>query len=604
MRIFSRNLWLVAVVAVAAFGSPTRAPAQADPNKVIRVAFRVAETGFDPGVTSDLYSNYVNRALFDPLFKYDYLARPHRIVPNTAAAMPESSADGISWTIKVKPGIYFADDPAFKGKKRELTAADYAYSWKRIVDPKVRSPSLEEFDGKIVGMDALVAKARETGKFNYDAPVEGLQVIDRYTLKLKFNYPWFDLLADLTSPTTGAVAREVVEAYGDASGWVMAHPVGTGPYRLKEWRRGQKIVLEANPGFREERFVESTDPADREINARMKGKRLPLIGRVEISIIEEGNPRLLAFEKGELDYLVDLSTDLVPNVMTPEHKLKPRLAQAGVRLERGIQPSITYAWFNMEDPVVGGYTNEKIALRRAIGMAYNVEEEIRVVRQGQGVPATQVVPPGVSGYDPKFVSNSKFDAEGAKALLDKFGYIDRDKDGWRDLPDGKPLVLKRGTSPSALERQYDELWKRRMTAIGVRIEFVTQKWPDLLKMARAGQLQMWQLANTATSTDGYGFLGLLYGPNAGLSNLSRFKQPDFDRLYDQSRKLPEGPERNKLVREMSMIVANYAPWKLNSYRMENVLLYPWVAGYKYNPFDQNPWLNLDIDLKVPRKAVE
>jgi ABC-type transport system substrate-binding protein len=228
----------------------------------------------------------------------------------------------------------------------------------------------------------------------------------------------------------------------------------------------------------------------------------------------------------------------------------------------------------MEDPVVGGYTNDKIALRRAIGMGYNVEEEIRVIRQGQGIWATQALPPDVSGHDPKFVGNTKYDPAGARALLDKFGYVDRDKDGWRDLPDGKPLVLKKGTSPNALDRQYDELWKRNMTAIGIRIEFVSQKWPDLLKMSRGGQLQMWQLGNRATTTEGYGFLGNLYGPNAGLANLARFKQPDFDRLYDASRRLPDGPERSKLMREMSQIVAAYQPWKLNAYRIENIILYP------------------------------
>jgi ABC-type transport system substrate-binding protein len=258
----------------------------------------------------------------------------------------------------------------------------------------------------------------------------------------------------------------------------------------------------------------------------------------------------------------------------------------------------------MEDPVVGGYTNDKIALRRAISLGYNVDEEIRIARQGQGMVATQIVPPGVSGYDPAFKANTPFDPQAARALLDKFGYIDRDQDGWRDLPDGRPLVLKKGTSPSALERLYDELWQRNMTQIGVKIEFVTQKWPDLLKMARGGQLQLWQLANTSTSNEGYGFLGLLYGPNAGLRNLSRFKQADFDRLYDASKKLPDGPERAKLVQEMSRIVAAYAPWKINAYRIENVVVYPWVVGFKYNPFNQHPWQYLDIDRKVPRKAVQ
>src|SRR4029079_10567299 len=126
----------------------------------------------------------------------------------------------------------------------------------------------------------------------------------------------------------------------------------------------------------------------------------------------------------------------------------------------------------------------------------------------------------------------------------------------------------------------------------------------LLKMARGGQLQIWFLANTATTTDGYGVLGLLYGPNSGLANLSRFKNAEFDRLYDESKKLPDGAERSKLVKEMSKIVAAYAPWKIHAYRIENVVVYPWVIGYKYNPFNQQPWQYLDIDLSHPKKTVE
>jgi ABC-type transport system substrate-binding protein len=258
----------------------------------------------------------------------------------------------------------------------------------------------------------------------------------------------------------------------------------------------------------------------------------------------------------------------------------------------------------MEDPVVGGYGNDKVALRRAISMAYNNEDEIKVIRLGQAMRATQPIPPNVIGHDPDFQGGARYDVAGAKALLDKFGYVDRDKDGWRDLPDGKPLVLHKGTSPSALERQYDELWQRNMTAVGIRIEFVTQKWPDLLKMARGGTLQIWQLGNRSTTTEGYGFLSLLYGPNSGLANLARFRQPDFDRLYDASRKLQDSPERAKLMREMSQIVAAYAPWKINAYRYENMVLYPWVEGYKLDVFNIHPWQYLDLDMKAPRKAVQ
>jgi oligopeptide transport system substrate-binding protein len=140
-------------------------------------------------------------------------------------------------------------------------------------------------------------------------------------------------------------------------------------------------------------------------------------------------------------------------------------------------------------------------------------------------------------------------------------------------------------------------------AVGIRMEVVTQKFPDLLKMARSGQLMMWTLANTSTTTDGYGFLGLLYGGHAGLSNLARFSLPEFDRLYDQSRSLPDGPQRSALFGQMSGLVVAYAPWILEAYRIENVLVYPWVEGYKYNAFNAQPWQYYDVNLDMPHKAV-
>src|SRR5437870_1591063 len=160
----------------------------ADMTKTIRTAFIVAETGFDPQATSDLYSDSIQRSIFETLYGFDYLERPYKRVPRTAAAMPEISDSGRTWTIKVNPGIYFADDPAFKGKKRELVAADYVYAWKRLLDPRMRSISNQVFDGKLVGADRIVAKAKVTGKFDYDAPMEGLQAIDRYTIRIKLNF--------------------------------------------------------------------------------------------------------------------------------------------------------------------------------------------------------------------------------------------------------------------------------------------------------------------------------------------------------------------------------------------------------------------------------
>ena len=579
----------------------TPALAQPDMNKVLRVSFPIAETGFDPQAAGDIYSNAVNRVIFDTPYSYDHLARPMKLVPNTAVALPEVSADGRTWTIRIRPGIYFADDPLFKGQKRELTAQDYVYSWKRILDPRMRSNALNVLEGRLQDPAGVLAKARETGRLDMDAPIEGLQAIDRYTIRIKLNFPDSELLSNLTTSSFGAVAREVVEAHGDASGWAMANPVGTGPYRLKEWRRGQKIVLEANPGFRDVRYPQSSDPADKAIVARLKDKRLPLIGRIEVSIIEESNPRLLAFRNQEIDY-VGVPADLVWNVLDPPATLKPEIARDGVVLGRGVQPAITYTYFNMEDPVVGGYTPERIALRRAVGLAYNVPEEIKVIRQGQAFPANQVVPPTVSGHNPKLPTKGTYDPAAARALLDRFGYKDRDGDGYRELPDGKPFTLTLASAPSAIERQFDELWVRNMKSVGLRIEFRKEKWPDLLKAGRLAQLQMFTLGNINTTPEGFGFLGLLYGGHAGFSNLARFKLPEYDRLYEKARGMPPGPERDTVMQQMGELVNAYAPWNLSVFRYENVLVHPWVVGYKYNGYSQHPWQYYDIDLERRRAA--
>ena len=571
-------------------------PAWADtaPGKTLRVSFPIAETGFDPQAAGDAYSNYVNRAIFDPLYRYDYLARPYKLVPNTATGMPEISADGRTWTIHVRKGVYFADDPVFKGQRRELTAADYAFAIKRILDPRMRSNSLQMVDGRFVGADALVAKAKETGRFDYDAPLEGVQAIGRHTLQFKLVFPDYELLSNLTTTALSAVAREAIEAHRDENGWAMAHPVGTGAFRLKDWRRGQRIVLGANPGYRDERYPAPVEAADRQLAKGLTGRKLPLVRTVEISIIEEAQPRLLAFQQKQLDWMA-VPSNLVSKVLDADNRPNAELAKAGVRLERGVQPAIAYTFFNMDDPVVGGYEPARIALRRAIIMGYDVNEEIRVLRQGQGLPATQVVPPNMTGHDPSYDGRVKYDVPGAKALLDKFGYVERDGDGFRETPDGKPLALKMGSSTSAQDREFDEFWQRTLKGLGIRVEFIKQKWPDLLKAARLGQLQMWQLGNIHTTPDGFAFFGLLYGKNAGFSNLSGFKLAEFDRLYEQARSMPDGPPRLAVERRMSELFNAYAPWVLTAFRQENVLIQPWLRGYKYNPTFQYPFAYVDID---------
>lgn len=570
----------------------------ADPNKVFRYAFEIAETSFDTQRISDLYSNVVNGAMFDAPLAYDYLARPPKLKPNTVVAMPEISADGTTYTFRVKPGIHFVDDPAFNGRKRELVAADYVYTFKRLLDPKVRASQLGEVEGYVAGVDEALAKARKENRLDYDAPIEGFKAVDRYTFQVKLVKPLPIFIYNFADCRIAcALAREVVERYGDDVG---SHPVGTGPYRLAFWKRSSKMVFEANPDFREEYFDGTPPPGDEiaaEILRTQKGKRLPLAGRIEVYVIEETQPRWLSFLNEEMDMMYQVPEEFANQAM-PNNKLARNLERRGIRMEQLPALDLTYAYFNMDDPVVGGYTPEKVALRRAITLGYNVQDEIAIIRKGQAVPAQTPYPPGVAGADPDFrTSANEYNVPKARALLDMFGYVDRDGDGYREMPDGSPLVIEYNSTPTARDQQVDELWKRSLDDIGIRLAVRKAKWPDLLKEAYAGKLMMWSLGGTASVPDADTLLQTLYGPNAGYKgNIARFRLAQFDRLYEKARTMADSPERTRLYQDMARLVVAYAPWKLNTNRIRTDLWYPWVIGYRRQQMASNNfWKYIDID---------
>jgi ABC-type transport system substrate-binding protein len=595
ISLFTR-LVVVATVACLPAGS-------AAAGKVLRYAFDVAETTLDPQKVSDVYSMTINSAIFDTPLDYDYLARPLKLRPLALAAMPEVSSDGTTYTMRVKPGIYFNDDPAFKGKKRELVAEDFVYSLKRILDPRLASPLLGEIEGVISGTEEALARARKANKLDYDAPIDGLKALDRYTWRIRLSKPNFVfiyILADCRASC--AVAREVVETYGNDIG---SHPVGTGPYRLTFWKRSSKLVFERNPNYREEYF-DATPAADdavgQAILARLKGRRLPMIDRIELSIIEETQPRWLAFLNGEMDLLFKFPEEFAYTAI-PNKKLAPNLAKRGIAMEQSPALDLTYSYFNMEDPVIGGYTADKVALRRAISLAYNVDEEIKVIRKGLAIAANTPYSPGVAGYDPNFrTTGSEYSVTKARALLDMFGYVDRDGDGYRELPDGGRLEIRANSSPTARDQQIDELWKRSMDEVGIRISFRKAPWQELLKEANAGTLMTWRLAGNASSPDADTWLTSLYGPHSGeKSNYGRFRLPQYDRLYEQARLLPDSPERTRLYQQMARLMVAYAPWKLNVHRISTDMWYPHVIGFRRTPMLGNHWWKyVDIDTERSR----
>ena len=580
------------VTPAAAWG---QAPA-ARKKKVLRLSLTSPETVFDPVQTnSDLNAATVLSNILEAPLGYDYLARPARLVPVAAAALPEVSADGQQFTVRISPGIVFADDPAFKGQRRELTAADFVYAIKRFYDPKYNSSDLYIFESlKLPGLSELRERAIKQRKpFDYDAEVAGVRTLDRFTFRVTLGRADPRFIYVLADPAfTGAVAREVVEHYGDDIG---AHPVGTGAFRLKSWRRASRTVLERSPSWRGTPYAgtPADEPLAREIAASLAGQPLPFVDEIVLDVVEEDQPRWLTFLNGRYAWLA--LPGPYATVAAPKGELAPYLAKQGVRLQKSLRPDMVMSFFFMEHPLVGGYTPEKVALRRAIGLAFDGNAFIRHVLGGLAIPAQSTLAPFTSGYDPAYKSEmSSFDPARAKALLDLYGYVDQNGDGWREQPDGQPLVLVMATQSDQRSRTGNELWQRCMNAVGLKMAFDVSTWPELLKKSRAGTLMMWGYSWSATSPDGGFFLGIAYGPNASEANDPRFALPAFDRVFERQLVLPDGPEREAEMRRAKDLLVAYLPFKVHAHRIAMDLVQPGTRHYWRHPFMRDIWRFVDV----------
>jgi ABC-type transport system substrate-binding protein len=487
-----------------------------------------------------------------------------KIKPLTADGAPTHSDDFRVWTARVRPGIFFANDPAFKGKRRELVAQDYVFSWKRFADPANKSPvwSGMETEGYL-GLPELRQRALDQKKpFDYDQEIEGIRAIDRYTIRFTLKEPRPRFLETLASSDLyGAVAREAVEFYGAEA---EAHPVGTGPFKLVQWRRSSLIALEKNPDFREMRYDAEPAAGDAEgqaLLARFKGRRLPMVDRVEISIIEEEQPRWLSFVNGEADVAYRVGYQFAPQAM-PNGKVAPNLAKKGIRGYPIIEAASNFYLFNMDDPVVGGYTAAQVALRRAISLGIDSRKIIDYAYMGLGAVAQGPTLPHTSAYDPKLKTEcGDYDPARARALLDLYGFLDKDGDGWRERPDGSPLVLRVSTQTQARDRKIAEVLNNCLKVLGIRIQLAIAQWPENLKAARSGAYQVWSVGGSSGQPDSGGAFMKYDSRQIGGQNMGRIRLPALDKLYDRIQTLPDGPERLAAFREAERIGLAYMPYR-------------------------------------------
>jgi oligopeptide transport system substrate-binding protein len=589
MRISRILLCGLLAVAFAAGGGDARA---VDPAKVLRLASPDIDT-LDPQQYTDDPSFQVLMAIFEPAYEWDYLATTPRLVPLTAEAPVALTDGGRTWTYRIRKGITFHPDPAFGGKPRELTAADYVYSYKRWMDPNGRRGGAPIAADLIIGARPVVDAARRTGKFDFDQPIEGLRALDRYTVQMRLNEPNFPIIRDILG-FVGAAAREVVEAAGPD---IRIRAVGTGPYRLRDWKRGSRIVLDGNPDYRSVSFPESRDAAQASLVRAMRGKVLPQIGVIDIAVIDEDLPRLLQFEQGGLDLIV-LRGEVANRLLT-DGKLKPDYASRGIQRHVYPEPFLFSVYFNIADPARGGLAPERIALRRAIATGLDLDTLLKVVYAGQAIPANQMVPPGVGGHDPASGAGPLYDPAAARALLDRFGYRP-DATGYRTTPDGKALTLTLSQRTGPISREIGTLWKKNMDAIGLRIDFQLTPFQDMIKALEKGQFQMYY-GGFGGSPSGYNVHAQLHGKQPQRVNTVQFKHAEYDAAAEAFLKSESDADQIAAARRMSQVARNYMPLLPAAFRLESVVAQPWVQGLSPMVFSTY-WKYLDIDL-AERRAV-
>jgi ABC-type transport system substrate-binding protein len=543
--------------------------------------------GLDPVGAEDLYSATVIAQIYEGLLSYHYLRRPMTLQPSLAEAMPEVSKDGLTWTFKIRKGVRFHDNPAFpEGKGREVVAEDFVYSWKRLADPRSLSPGFWILDGKIVGLNEW-ASAVKAEKADYSTPVEGLKAIDSHTLQVKLTSTYFQLPYVLAMGYTSVVPREAVEKYGKE---FLNNPVGTGPFMLKQesdWIRNSKLTLVKNPTWRGESYPSEGEAGDEKAGLLADaGKAMPFVDRVVFTELVEDQPRWQNALKGNFDWLPIPKDNFDAAVDKGTRSLKKEFVDKGLSLNITRNLDVTYIGFQMRDPVLGQHKK----LRQAMQLAFDSATNLQKFQNGRGIVAQSPVPPDVASYDPGFKNPyQEFNLDRAKKLLEEAGFP-----GGKGLPEFTYETLSDTTS-----RQGAEYIKQQMAAIGINIKISTNTFPELLDKTKKRKAQMWGLAWGADYPDAQNFYQLFYGPNAqeGGPNDTGFNNPEFNRLYQQALKLPDGAERNAVYNKMRDIVVEEAPWIFNLHRERYALVHGWVGNYKHNDVQLDLLKYIRIDAK-------
>jgi len=600
--------------------------------------------------------------IYEPPLQYHFLKRPYELTPLTAITLPEvryldaageplDGPEGAAFSdyiLAIQPGIFYEPHPAFaretdgafvydaenpeladahsisdfsRTATRELTADDYVYQIKRLAVPALHSPiaslmaehihGFEEFSktvGKMQGEGGDKDAATGAWLDLRSVPMLGVESFDRYGLRIRLSgvYPQFVywLGMNFFAPMPWEAERFYhLPGLAEKNISLDWFPVGTGPYRLTENNPNLRMVLEANPHFHGERYPLEGEPGDREAGLLDDaGRPLPLVPRAVYSLEKESIPRWNKFLQGYYD-VSGIGSDSFDQAVRfgagGETDLTEAMKDKGIKLVTSTAASVYFTGFNMTDPVVGGDTERARLLRRAIGIALDMEEYISIFRNGRGLVGQGPLPPGIFGhregaagtnsyiYDVVDGNRVRKSIEEARRLVAEAGY----KDGV-DPETGAPLVLyydSYATGPDSMA--YLNWYRKQFQKLGIQLVVRVTDYNRFQDKVRKGSAQILSWGWNADYPDPENFFFLLYGPNAkvesGGENSVNFRNAEFDALFDRMKNMNNGPERQEIIDQMMAVLHREAPWVAIFFPVDFVLHHDWYANTKPNLMANN-----------------
>lgn len=643
-------------------------PSSEKGKSVFYTAFTGRPKHLDPAQSYSEDENIFLAQIYQPPLQYHYLKRPYTLVPQAAIKMPSvtyldknnhplsdsAPAGQVAYSvyeIHLRPDLNYQPHPAFardaQGKleyhglikealskrytlndfphtgMREVTAADYAYQIKRLVHPAVNSPISGLMGEYIVGLKeyaTTLQKAQQTraGRFLdlNDYPLEGVQVVDAHTYRIKVygKYPQFAYW--LAMPFFSPMPVEAEQFYAQdgmqqnnltLDRW----PVGSGPYYLSENNPNQRMVLARNPNFSGEVYPFEGEPSDKEAGLLADaGKPLPLIDKIVFSLEKETIPYWSKFLQGYYD-VAGISSDsfdqAVQMSVAGEANVSEEMRAQGISLSTSVASSVFYLGFNFMDATVGGDTERARKLRRAISIAVDYEEFISIFANGRGVSAQSPIPPGIFGYreGKEGINHYVYDwvsgapqrksIADAKKLLSEAGY----PNGLEEKT-GQPLVLYLDTTGTGTgSKAYLNWLRKQFDKINIQLVHRSSDFNRFQDKIKRGNTQIFNVGWNADYPDPENFLFLLFGPQGkvakGGENSSNYSNPEYDRLFEQMKNMDNSPQRLAILDRMVEILRHDSPWIWGYHPKDFVLRHSWLYNSKPNKMANNSFKYLRID---------